>query len=259
MEKPVDPKILGKIKKCLALSSSDNPHEAAAAMRQAHALMAAHGVSAEQITMADIGEAHANSRTMARNKPAQWEGALAAMVGKAFGCQMMLKRLMATDTPKAVLNEGSYIFVGIAAQAQVAAYTFDVLARRCKKARSKWVAEKLEGLSGMRGGKRKATSLGDEFAMGWVSQVVRLVQDFAHPEPVEAAIAAYINAQTTKNEQSAREQFRSNKSTESAEHERARLAARMMGGQAAKGESLHRPVNGRDQLFLTGLRQDTAV
>ncbi len=51
MEKPVDPKILGKIKKCLALSSSDNPHEAAAAMRQAHALMAAHGVSAEQITM----------------------------------------------------------------------------------------------------------------------------------------------------------------------------------------------------------------
>ena len=81
----IDPKILGKIKKCLALSSSDNPHEAAAAMRQAHALMAAHGVSAEQITMADIGEAHANSRTMARNKPAQWEGALAAMVGKAFG------------------------------------------------------------------------------------------------------------------------------------------------------------------------------
>ena len=66
----IDPKVLGKIKKCLALSSSDNPHEAAAAMRQAHALMAAHGVSAEQITMADIGEAHASSRTMARNKPA---------------------------------------------------------------------------------------------------------------------------------------------------------------------------------------------
>lgn len=243
----IDPKILGKIKKCLALSSSDNPHEAAAAMRQAHALMAAHGVSAEQITMADIGEAHANSRTMARNKPAQWEGALAAMVGKAFGCQMMLQRSVAIDRPKMVLNEGSYVFVGIAAQAQVAAYTFDVLVRKCKKARSAWIAEKLEGLSGMRGGKRTATSLGDEFAMGWVGQVVRLVHDFAHPEPVESAIAAYIENKTTKAKQEADALFRADKSTE---HKRARLAARMMGGQAAKSESLHRPVNGREQVFL---------
>lgn len=243
----IDPKILGKITKCLALSSSDNPHEAAAAMRQAHALMAAHGVSAEQITMADIGEAHANSRTMARNKPAQWEGALAAMVGKAFGCQMMLQRSVAIDRPKMVLNEGSYVFVGIAAQAQVAAYTFDVLVRKCKKARSAWIAEKLEGLSGMRGGKRTATSLGDEFAMGWVGQVVRLVHDFAHPEPVESAIAAYIENKTTKAKQEADALFRADKSTE---HKRARLAARMMGGQAAKSESLHRPVNGREQVFL---------
>lgn len=243
----IDSKILSKIKKCLALSSSDNPHEAAAAMRQAYALMAAHGVSAEQITMADIGEAHANSRTMARNKPAQWEGALAAMVGKAFGCQLMLQRFVVIDKPKAVLNEGSYVFVGIAAQAQVAAYTFDVLVRKCKKARSAWITEKLEGLSGMRGGKRTATSLGDEFAMGWVGQVVRLVQAFAHPEPVEVAIAAYIENKTAKAKQKADTPFRADKSTE---HERARLAARMMGGQAAKGESLHRPVNGRVQALL---------
>lgn len=246
----IDPKVLGKIKKCLALSSSDNPHEAAAAMRQAHALMSAHGVSAEQITMADIGEAHASSRTMARNKPAQWEGALAAMVGKAFGGQMMLQRSVAIDKPKMVLNQGSYVFVGIAAQTQVAAYTFDVLARKCKKARSAWIAEKLEGLTGMRGGKRTATALGDEFALGWVGQVVRLVQEFAHPEPVDAAITAYIKGKTVQAERGDGEPFRSDKSTE---HERARLAARMMGGQAAKGESLHRPVNGRDQLLIGGM------
>ena len=76
----IDPKILSKIKKCLALSTSDNPNEAATALRQAHALMAAHGVSTEQITMADIGEASAKSRTMARSKPAHWEGALRALV-----------------------------------------------------------------------------------------------------------------------------------------------------------------------------------
>lgn len=243
----INPKILGKIKKCLALSSSDNPHEAAAAMRQAHALMTAHGVSAEQITMADIGEAQASSRTMARNKPSKWEGALAAMVGKAFGCQLMLRRFAVIDQPKAIVNEGSYIFVGIKAQAQVAAYTFDVLARKCKKVRTAWIAKKLEGISSQRGGKRAATALGDEFAMGWVAQVTNVVRDFAHPEQVDAAIAAYIeNLATKKDGQGTDELFRSNIT----EHEQARLAARQHGMQAAKGESLHRPVDGRQQFFL---------
>lgn len=247
----IDQKILGKIKKCLALSSSDNPHEAAAAMRQAKALMTAHGVSAEQITMADIGEASAGSRTMARNKPAKWEGALASMVGKAFGCQLMLQRILVTTKPKTTVNEGQYIFVGIASQAQIAAYTFDVLVRKCKKARSVWIAEKLKGLSGMRGGKRTATALGDDFALGWVNQVVKLVHDFAHPESVQTAIAAYIESKTKNaSNKSAEELFRSNEKTE---FEKARLAARSAGALAAKGETLHKPVNcGQAILSIAG-------
>lgn len=246
----IDPKILGKIKKCLALSASDNPHEAAAAMRQARALMAAHGVSTEQISLADIGEGQAKSRTMARNKPAQWEGALAAMVGKAFGCQMMLQRTVASDRPAKAINQGSYIFVGIAAQAQVAAYTFDVLARKCRKARSDWISENLTGISGAQGGKRMATSLGNEFALGWVAQVVKLVQDFAHPEHVDKAIAAYIESKAAASDgRDGGEMFRTNKNTD---NERARLAARLMGQESAKGESLHRPVHGREQVLLAG-------
>ena len=88
----IDPKVLNKIKKCLALAGSDNPNEAATAMRQAHALMEKHGVSSHEITMADIGESTVKSKTMARDKPAQWEARLAAMVGRAFGCQMLVKR-----------------------------------------------------------------------------------------------------------------------------------------------------------------------
>ena len=57
--------ILCKIKKCLALSASSNPHEAAAALRQAHALMNKHGVSAHEVTMADIGEARLEARPTA--------------------------------------------------------------------------------------------------------------------------------------------------------------------------------------------------
>jgi hypothetical protein len=50
----LDDRVLGKIKKCLALSASSNPHEAEVALRQAHALMAKHGVSSHEITMSDV-------------------------------------------------------------------------------------------------------------------------------------------------------------------------------------------------------------
>ena len=238
MTQNLDPKILGKIKKCLALASSDNPNEAATALRQARALMAAHGVSAEQITMADIGETSVKSRTMARSKPAQWEGALASVVGRAFGCQLMLSRAPIRRGLKAPLNDGSYIFVGIKTQAQIASYTFDVLARKCKKARAEWIADKLEGVSEMRGGKRMATSFGDEFAMGWVYKISTVVRDFAQPDHIERAIADFIEASATK-EGGDENQTRKPKT----DNEHIRGLARSYGMQAAQSESIHRPVN----------------
>lgn len=234
---PIDPKFLGKIKKCLALASSDNPNEAATALRQANALMAAHGVTAAQITMADIGESEAKSRTMARSKPAHWEMALASVVGRAFGCQLMLRRSPTYKGVRDEKNDGAYIFVGIKAQAKIASYTFDVLARKCKRARSAWISSKLEGVSQVRGGKRTATSLGDEFALGWVGNISRLVQEFAQPEAVEQAIADFIKGQTSGEEAPMR------KAAET-EHEKARDIARMHGMRAAAGESIHRPVDG---------------
>ena len=51
MNADLDP-IIGKIKKCLSLSQSDNPHEAASALRQAQALMRKHGL--DEVTMANL-------------------------------------------------------------------------------------------------------------------------------------------------------------------------------------------------------------
>lgn len=42
-------KALDKIKKCLALSKSSNPHEAAAALRQAQKLMHAHDITEREL------------------------------------------------------------------------------------------------------------------------------------------------------------------------------------------------------------------
>jgi len=129
---------------------------------------------------------------------------------------------------KAPLNDGSFIFVGIKAQAQIASYTFDVLSRKCKKARADWIKDKLTGLSRVPGGKRTSTGLGDEFAMGWVAQIARVVHDFAHPPEVDAAIDRYIKGQVTSAEEA---QVRSRQ----AELDRIGALARRAGQMAAEG------------------------
>lgn len=229
----LDPKILSKIKKCLALASSDNPNEAATALRQAHALMAAHGVTAAQLTMADIGESEAKSRTMARSKPAQWEMLLASTVGRAFGCQLMLHRQPSWKGVRLDRNNGTYIFVGLKAQAEIASYTFDVLGRKCKKARATWISEKLSGIS-----QTRKSALGDEFAMGWAGRIAHLVQDFAQPEEVEKTIADYINGQVSGDPAPMRKSCTKN--------EKEREFAIIQGIRAAAGESIHRPVGGAE-------------
>lgn len=238
-------KILNKIKKCLALAASDNPNEAAIAMRQANALMEKHGISSEAITMSDIDEAETPCRTMARNRPAQWEAALAATVGAAFGCKLMISRMVPKESCSLrkgrVVNVGSYIFVGIKTQVQIAAYTVEVLVRKCKKARGAFIAEKLQGLSGVPGGRRTATALGDQFALGWVAQIARVVQEFAHPPEVERAINSFIEAATISSGEQA-----AVRKTATEHHQAAQLAAQA-GMQAAHGESLYRPMESAEK------------
>lgn len=232
----IDPKILSKIKKCLALGASPNPHEAAIAMNQANALMRKHGVDASQVAMAEVGEAKTASRTMARDKPAHWELRLAALVGKAFGCQMLLSRMVPPAWARGHINDGAFVFIGLKAQAEVAAYTLEVLARKCKASRQKWIAEKLAGLSGLRGGRTKATRLGDAFAEGWVNSIGALVTDFANPPEVDAAIKQRLDEQKTTEGCAPSRAIK-----EDAIGRDERIAA-SFGQLAARGESLHRPM-----------------
>lgn len=232
----IDPKILSKIKKCLALGASPNPHEAAVAMSQAQALMRKHGVDSAQVAMAEVGEAETASRTMSRDKPAHWELRLAAAVGKAFGCQMLLSRLLHPKCARRHVNEGSFVFIGQKAQAEVAAYTLEVLARKCKVARQKWIAEKLAGLSELRGGRTKATRLGDAFAEGWVNSIGQLVTDFANSHEVETAIKQRMEEKKTSENCAPSRDIK-----EDSIGLDERIAARF-GQLAARCESLYRPM-----------------
>lgn len=242
----IDPKILNKIKKCLALSGSPNPHEAAVAMRQAHALMRQHGVEAHHVSMSEIGEATTQSRTMSRDKMANWEARLASIVGSAFGCKMLVSRVMYPKEFRTHANDGHFIFIGQKAQAEVAAYTVSVLSRKCKTARQKWIAENLAGLSA-RGGKAQVTRMGDAFAEGWVNSIGKLVADFANPPEIDAAIERHIAEKDVGKGETSTRRIKSDKIG------RGEMLAAQMGAQAAKGESIYRPMNGAQPQAALGM------
>lgn len=232
----IDSKILAKIKKCLALAGSDNPNEAATAMRQAHALMEKHGVSSHAITMSDIGESTVDSKTMARDKPAQWEATLAAQVGRAFGCQMMVQRML-RETSRRPVNEGRYVYVGLKHQAELAAYTTAVLIRKCKKARQTWISDLSKQMDDehMVISRGKLTRMGDAFAEGWVHRIGKLVTKFANPEGVDEAIDRHIKQQIKGGVAPLR-------SIPKDKVDNALRMAAAHGAEAAKEESLHRPM-----------------
>lgn len=231
----VDPKILSKIKKCLALSNSPNPHEAAVAMSQAQALMRKYGVDAHHVVMSEVGEASTKSRTMARDKPTHWEALLVATVGRAFGCKVVMNRCLYPKEIRGHVNEGEFVFIGQKTQAEIAAYTAEVLSRKCKAARQKWIAETLNGLGVAKGGKAKVTRMGNLFAEGWVYGIDQLVTDFANPPEIEQVIEQRMANVGGK---------APTRQIDKKDVGKGEAIAALAGAQAAKGESLYRPMPG---------------
>lgn len=243
MTTPIDPKVIDKIKKCLALASSDNPNEAATAMRQAQALMRRHGVTSEAVMMSDIGEAESQIRTMARNNPAMWECALAVMVAESFGCKVMVLRMQPMQGHRVsakVLNaKGRFVFVGLKAHVEMASYTTEVLTRKCQKARAEFIRTQLEGIGKVN--RKLSTKAGDEFAKGWVSQITRLVKDFAGPADLKKVIDGYIANRT--NSKVKPRGLEADRPEASADRRLLGVAAQA-GMLAARDERLYRPVGG---------------
>lgn len=168
-------KAIEKIRKCLALAGSSNPHEAAAAMRQAQALM-----EKFQIDSADLLAAEATEeacRSGAKTRPAKWESNLANVVSEAFGCQLLFQETW---------SAGNWKFIGVAPGPEIASYTMSVLMREVRKARNSYITEKLKRCKAATKTKRA-----DLFCEGWVYAVWDKVQAFAGEKP-QAAIDAYV-------------------------------------------------------------------
>lgn len=124
----MDKRILDKIKKLMALAGSNNPHEAANALRKAQLLMQEHQLSEADVELSAITEQSAAMANSGEKQP-KWSLNLMAMIQQAFGV-----------TGYFSTYQRRCFFVGYQSRAEIAAYCYAVLARQIKSARRDFLA-----------------------------------------------------------------------------------------------------------------------
>lgn len=175
---------LKKIKKCLALGKSQNPHEAAAAMRQAQKLMAEHSLDEQDVSMADVSESKVSAVSQAHIK---WESALLSMVAEAFGCQRYIEMGTRWLPAGGWIKHRRVVFVGVGAAAEVASYAYEVLSRQCAKARTDHISKQPGSCKRI-----TKTARGDQFALGWAYGVREMLDKFANNDRNQQLLETYM-------------------------------------------------------------------
>jgi len=168
---------LRKIKACWARANctGSSEEEAAAALRQAMALMREFELDEIDVKAADVNELEA--RSGGADKPPEWEAVLSAACGWAFGCKVL--HTQRWDRPNV------WTFIGIEPATTQAQYAFTVLFRRAVAARAEYIKAKLKRCK-----PANKTARGNLFAEGWVTKVVspvyRMPKQTRHHEAIEA-------------------------------------------------------------------------
>lgn len=226
-----------KVKKLLRLSKSSNEHEAAAAMRQAQALMRQHQIEEAEAAGADAQidpiEEVASDARRGKTPPVDLV-ALAALVSDAFGTHSLIR-------VRQKLFDVSWIeprFIGPTPRGELSAYAFNVLWRQLS-------AAKRVHLRRVRNRKNRAAR-GDHFGLGFVDGVRALLNVWDLSVEDAARMELQLRAthpNMTHEEFGARTGARSNLPTHNDHH---------AGRTAGRNAQLHRGVAGERQRQIGG-------
>jgi hypothetical protein len=156
-------RVIRKIKHCLALSTSANEHEAAAAMRQAQKLMAKYRLTEAEVNLSDVGEARSD---LSKAKRDLWDGMLASVVGEVFDCEALTYRGYDRITLKRIERA---MFVGVKPAPEIAKYAYETLHRQCSDARKAYIERIKRGEVLAAPG--TPNTRGNHFALYWVGEV----------------------------------------------------------------------------------------
>jgi len=173
--------ILRKIKGCLALASSSNPNEAAAAVQRAQALMAKYGLTREDVAASDVS-ARSTLAGCGKTPPAHIIR-LCRMINDAFGTAFVYAPEWDFSGWRWV---GRVEFYGVGSAPEIAGYTYEVLERQLRRDRLKYVSTLPKRLK-----RETKVRRGDLYAQGWVHAVRSKVTPRYVSEQEEMALAAY--------------------------------------------------------------------
>jgi len=215
-------KILERIKKLLALSTSSNEHEAGSALAKAQALMAEHNLTEGKLRLFEITHTGIKSRSSV-SKLKRHELALMNLISRTFGCKVMWKPARSSQED----NWAEFILVGPKSQVPVAEYSALVLMRKLASARSEFVSSLEPRLD-----RATKTKEADGFCLGWISGVARIVYDFAGTAEDSRAIEEYMKTK-----------FRVSDKTAEAQDREVGVAGYHAGKSCGEKESLNRPIN----------------
>ena len=172
-------KIIDKICKCLRLSESGNPNEAALALRQATSMMKKYGISDTQVMAAEVTESA--TETGERFNPSFWALALANLVAEAFQCRNLISRQYG--------RRPEFRFIGLGFKAEVATYSYVVLHRNLSRAIEEFtLSVKERSEKDALEEKRRV----EVFAQAWLFRVGQTVSEFTGENTDEALIDEYI-------------------------------------------------------------------
>jgi len=164
-------KYKAKIRKLLALAQSDNPHEAERARIQAEKMMAKHNIDQDGLGVVTV-QAKLGFK---RRKPRHSESTLVTLICGISGCHSFLS-VTRTRNGDSYKYQSYVEFMGLQPDAEMAAYTWDVLYRQLQDRERELKRE--YGFT--------AKHL-DRYAHSWALGVAKQVsQVFGWRDPVEA-------------------------------------------------------------------------
>lgn len=225
-----------KVKKLLRLGKSSNVHEAAAALRQAQALMRQHAIDERDVAERspdDIGESSSEPRR-GKHVPVDIVR-LANLIAATFGVSIYWQSQGKFGFGARLLIEQRLVVVGPDSRRDLAIYAFDVLHRQLER-------DKRKHLSRVRKAKNRAAR-GDEFGIGWVIGVAAVLEPWATSADEQARIDAFM-AQSAPDLVNSKVKARESKAVSFADRER--------GVHAGRNAELNRGVAGERQRALEG-------
>jgi len=166
-------RVLRRIRACLRLAASPEPHEAAAALRQAQAWMRRYGLTRDEVELSHAATG-AGSRAL---RPRAWVATLIALVGRAFAVHPIY--LPARGGARVE-------FIGRDVAAQVAVYAYEVLRRQLARDR----AAMLRRMKRLKRTTRVRRA--EVYCEGWVSSVAERVHGMARGLPPREDIERYL-------------------------------------------------------------------